>query len=366
MILATYAILICWAIAFVFARAAVVQGGDKNGRVGGTNESSAKVLVFLTFLTFAIFMGFRYISAEVNDEYVYRNRVLAMVDVSLGSALSGEKEIINVLLNWVTAQIFPGESQWIIVTYSLITFGAFIYCIYSFCDNFEFGISLLILLNIVNVCFNTTQQMAAVAVSMIGIPFVYKQKFIKYAIVIAIATMIHISAIILIAVYFIANMKPWSTKFIGVAAGFVVVMAVFNQIAPNFFNSLGVLEEYGSSYGDGVKTITVLVAFVPLGFAFYMKRYFPSDDEQLNCGINMSLVYAMIYLVSTQNKYVARCAMYIQPYIIVLYTRAMSYLKKENMSTLAYFVLYFGYGATFIYFTKEERYRFVSPFSLLF
>lgn len=358
----TYALLIVMAIVCSLSCGAVSLGGNRNRCVNGTDVPAARVLIFLVFLTLIIFSGFRGISALINDEYAYRNRVLSMTDRSLMSALSDGPEKLDNLINWISSRIMPGESQWILFSYSLITYSCFIYIIYKYCDFFELGILLLFLLNIVNVSFNTMQQMTAVAVASLGIPFIFGKKFFKYLIVIIVATLIHNSAIMLIAVYFVANMKPWSGKFIGIASAFVVVMALFNTVAPNFFSSVGMLEEYGDSYGQGVRIITVLVAFIPLVFTIFFRSILPQDDDTLNCTINMAMIYAMIYLVSTQNLYVARFAMYLQPYLIILYTRAMSYLKKENYSAITYFVLVVGYGATLIYFTKDSEYHFQNIF----
>lgn len=353
--------LILIAITYPLSKGAVNLSGSKDGRLGSTNEMGVKIVVFLVFLILAFTFGFRGISAAVNDEYAYRNRVLRMVGKELPSVMKGTSEYIDTLACWIVAKVLPGESQWILVYYSTVTYALFVIFIYKYCDNFEFGILLLFLLNMVNVSMNTMQQMEAVAITTLGIPYVYKRNFIKYAIVIAVAAMVHNSAIVLIAIYFIANMKPWSARYVGVAFAFVIIMVLFNTVAPDMFSRMDILEEYGSSYGSGVKAITVIVAFIPVLFAFSMKSYFPDDDAAFNCAVNMSLVYAMIYLVSTQNKYVARFGMFIQPYLIVLYTKALTHLKKDNLSTIVRFGLVAGYGATMIYFVQNIRYRFIWP-----
>ena len=360
-----YVFFIVIAIVFPLAKAAAVMGGNRDGRIAGTDNNAAKFMVFMVFMILFVFAGFRGISALVNDEWIYRRRALDIPKHPFAEAVFSSSELIDNIIYWVVGRIFPGESQWILVSYALITYACLVYCIYKQCDNFELGILLLFLLNMVNTSFNTLQQMEAVAVTMLGMPFVHKRKFIKYAIVIAIATLIHTSAIVLIGVYFIANLKPWSWKFIGIAFLFVIVMVLFNTVAPNLFSRMDILDEYGDTYGKGVKGITVLVAFIPLLFAFAMKSKFPDDDEQFNCSINMSLLYAMIYMVSTQNLYVARFGMYMQPYLIFFYTRAISYLKKENMGTMVYLGLVAGYGATMIYFVQNIEYRFVSIFELI-
>jgi len=360
-----YVFFIVIALVYPLARGAVSVGGNKDGRISEADNSSVLAMVFLIFVIMAVFVGFRGIVASVNDEWIYRKRVINLSSVSFKEALLSSNELIDNAFNWAVGSVAHGESQWALVAYAIVTYGCLIFCIYKQCDNFELGILMLFLLNMVNTSFNTIQQMEAVAVSMIAIPFVNKRKFIKYAIIIIIATLIHNSAIVLIGIYFIANMKPWSWKFIGVAFAFVLVMVIFNTIAPNLFSRMDILEEYGDTYGKGVKSITVLVAFIPLALAFFMRNKFPDDDGEFNCSINMCLIYAMIYLISTQNKYVARFGMYIQPYLIFFYTKAITYLKKENLGSIVYLGLVGGYGATMVYFVQGIQYKLVSVFDML-
>ena len=357
----TYAFAIVIAIVYPLAWGAVNVGGNHNRKLNGTDNTGAKLLVFLIFAVFVIFAGFRTISGWGIDEYVYRRRVLKMVGTTLMSQLKASREIFDTIPNWIVANTV-GDSQGILVWNAFLTYGCFIYCIYKQCDNFELGILLLFLLNIVNTSFNTMQQISAVAVTMFSIPYVYKRKFKKFVAVIVIATLIHSSAIILIALYFIANMKPWSGRFMAVAAAFVIVMTLFRTVAPGLFRALGLFDDYSATYDSGVRGITVVVAFVPLLFSLVFKNYLPKDDSELNCSINMCMIYAMIYLVSTQNVYVARFAMYIQPYLIVFFTKLITELRKDRLSTIAYYALIFGYGATLIYFTRMTSYKFVGIF----
>ena len=357
----TYAFAIMILITYPLAWGAAAASTGRNRKIYGNANLTANVLVVLIVLAFIIFAGFRNITGFGIDEYAYRNRVMGMIGQSLGDVLSGNKEYLDTIPNWIIGNCLH-ESQWIFVWNASVTYISFVYCIYRQCDNFELGILFLFLLNIVNVSFNTMQQMEAVAVTMFGIPYLYKRDFKKYLIVILIAFMIHNSAIVMLALYFISNMKPWSLKFMSVAFVFAVVAAVFNRVAPGLFATLGLFQDYGYSFGSGVKGITVLVAFIPLAFALAFKSTLAGDDKEMNCAINMTLVYAMIYIVSTQNLYVARFAMYIQPFLIIFYTKLITRLRKDRLSTLVYYVLVFGYGATTVYFTRGTKYHFVKLF----
>lgn len=179
--------------------------------------------------------------------------------------------------------------------------------------------------------------------------------------IVLLASLVHTSAIIMLAVYFIANMKPWSGKMIGISFLFIVLMFSFTTIMPRVFSALNMYENYIDflSAGGGVKTITVIVAFIPPVLAFVLKERLPKDDREFNCLINIVLVYALIYMVSFAQRYVARFAIYLLPWVIIFYTKLITHLRKERLSALVYYVLVVGYGVTMIYFTRKMEYAFM-------
>lgn len=357
----TYAFFIAIAVIFPLSCIAVATGGNKDRNLSKAKMPVTKVFVFLVFVAIFIFTAFRHISGTNIDEYAYRNRIISYKDMPFGTMLTSKIEWLAAIPTWILSNITQ-NTQWIIIWASLITYAILVYCIKTYCDNFEFGILLLFLLNIVNQSFNTMQQVESAAVLMLGIPYIYQKKFWKYLVIVIIASLIHSSAILMLALYPIANMKPWSAKFVGVAGLFIVIMLVFNSMAGTVLSSLGVYENYSDTIasGRGVKLITIIVSFVPVTMAFLFRNILPKDDPLLNCCINVAMIYAMIYLVASQQIYVARFAIFIQPWLIVFYTKALTYLKKEKYSVPVYYVLTLGYGATMVYFTRSLTYTFMA------
>ena len=357
----TYVFFIDIAISYVLSWIATSLGDTKNRNLSRSKNVTAEVFVFLVFVSIFIMAAFRHIEGLSVDEYAYRNRITTYDEMSFGKLLTSKIEWIAAIPTWVLSNI-THNTQWIIIWSSLVTYAVFVFCIKKYCDNFEFGILLLFLLNIVNLSFNVIQQVEATAILMIGIPYVYKRKFWKYAIVVILASMVHSSAILLILIYFIVHMKPWSAKFIAVAIAFSLAVLLFNSVAANIFSALGLYDNYIDilSSGGGVKAITIIVAFVPIIICFLFRKRLPNDDKQLNCCINAALIYAMIYLISSQQKYVARFAIFLLPWILVLYTKMITYLREDKLSVPIYYFLTLGYGATMIYYTRSLTYTFMT------
>lgn len=354
----TYPLFGVMLICLVFALIAVNAEGKPLRTVSNPQSATVGFMVFLIVFVLTMFAGFRHVVGSNIDEYAYRRRFVAAAGQPFASYVFSSTEVLDSLQVWLVSHLFKDSQSYLFIV-AAVTYVCIFIVLTKYAENFELAVILLFLLNIVFVGFNTMQQVEASAVAFLSLPYLKQRKLIKYLIVILLATLIHTSSIVLVALYFIADMKPWSGKFVAVSAAFVVLMLVFNTIAPTLLNTLN-MNEYDATIGTtSVKLITVLVAFLPLIFAFFTRSYYPESDRFMNTCINFTLIYAMIYLVALRNVYVARFAIFFQPWIIMYYTKAMTYLRKNNLSTLTYYLLVVGYGAIEIYFSKPTMYQFV-------
>ena len=353
----TKAMFIVMAMVYPLSWLATAFDGNKKRNLSKTKDLKAIILILIIFVIIFVFAGCRHVSGSAIDEYAYRNRVISYRSLSFGEALKNI-EWLSAIPTWIMSQI-TRNSQSIIIFDSLVTYSLFVYCIKKYCDNFELGILLMFLLNLVNLSFNAMQQVEAASVLMLGIPYLYKKDFKKYLLIVILASLIHISSIVMLALYFIANIKPWSFKFIGVSVLFIFLMMIFNTVSVPIFNALGIYDNYIDvlKAGGGVKAITVIVAFIPIGMALAFKKYLPEDDREMNCLTNMVMIYAMIYLVASQQRFIGRFAIFLLPWLIPFYCKLITYLRKERLSVIIYYVLLIGYGATTIYFTSSLKYE---------
>lgn len=345
-------------ICFFFALVAVNKEGNSIRTLSRSHESVTWLMIILIIITLTVFVGFRHITGYSIDEYAYRNRFVDAARKPFISYVFKKTEILDALQVWLLSHLF-GDSQAYLVGCAAVTYFCFIVVFSKNSENFELAILLIFLLNIVNVGFNTMQQVEASAVAFCALPFLKNRKFLKYTAVILVAALIHNSAIILIPFYFIANMKPWSGKFLAVSSAFVFLMIIFDSILPTMLTTFN-LQQYEYSVGTtSVKIITVLVAFLPLLFSFLTRSYYDENDNFMSQCVNTTLIYAMIYLIALRNVYVSRFAIFFQPWIIMYYTKAMTYMRKNNLSTIMYYLLVVGYGATEVYFSMTTEYSFV-------
>ena len=103
-------------------------------------------------------------------------------------------------------------------------------------------------------------------------------------ILILLLSTIHGSALILLLVYFLRNVKPWGAKMRTVIFLSLIAGVCFDKLFPLFGNLLAETQykgyvDYISSQGKGSSIIRLAIAMIPCVIA-YMARYAIEDEEQ--------------------------------------------------------------------------------------
>ncbi len=197
------------------------------------------------------------------------------------------------------------------------------------------------------------KQAAAVGISMIGVMFALKKKWVPYAICILIATFIHPYSLMFLLVP-ILRFRPWShgsyILVFGAIIGGVLLRPLLGTVV-NITTMLG--EEYTleSFSGDGVNIFRVLVCNVPTVLSWlYRGKIFKDSTESENLIMNFTMLNGAIMFVGlfgTAN-YFARLA----NYFILFQSLSLPWIMKKiggrDGKILSIFML-IGYSAYFYY-----------------
>ncbi|MGG7078777.1 EpsG family protein [Clostridium sardiniense] len=214
------------------------------------------------------------------------------------------------------------------------------------------------------VTMNGIRQSLAAGIIMIGTKYIISGNFKKFFIIIVAASIFHQSALIMIPIYFISRMKPWSKKIfimIGIA---VVGTILFYELLPilerilqgtNYEHYIKVFQE-GTEQGANI--LRVLVAAVPLVLA-YIRRKDLEDSSFNRVFINMSVINFVFMLFSLQTWIFARFTMYFNMFNFILLPSVISSWKSNKEKRLLYILFIICY---LLFFMKEqmtaERIRF--------
>ena len=204
---------------------------------------------------------------------------------------------------------------------------------------------------------NGVRQAMVAAILFAATHFIVKGKFIPYAIVVAIFSTMHSSAMIMIPVYFIARQEAWSkqTKIIICLA--TVGFLCFYQIMPAVFDTLGdssygEYEEIITQGGGGSSFMRVIVNAVPIVLAYIKRDKLKELWPESNVFVNMSLINLIFITFALYNWIFARFQIYFQLYNFVLlpYIIKNCFSRREERD-LVYYCFIVCY---FIFFYYEQ------------
>ncbi len=243
-------------------------------------------------------------------------------------------------------KLFTEESQVFLFVFSFLTVGLLFWGIYRNVENRWMGIFLFVTTGCYLDTMNGLRQAFVSAVLFFFLPKLIEQKkFLKFLIIVLLASTVHASALIFIPLYFISSKPKWSSN--------TLVLLFFLGIAFVFFNSgigenlANLLEgtRYGDSYGEmlresntSVNVIRIFVSAVPLILSLYNHIGAGKSTNEMKpietIAFNMSLISFCCWFFATRVLYFYRLAMYFQPYVILLLCFEIANLKNEKDKTL--------------------------------
>ena len=214
---------------------------------------------------------------------------------------------------------------------------------------------------------NGMRQFIAVAILFLCCDWIKDGKFIKFLIAVLILSTVHFTCIMMIPIYFVARLKPWSKKIVL----FIFAIILLCVFAEPFFGELdNILSDTGYSgfteqfaEDDGVNPIRVLFYAIPPLIAFWKRNVLAAYYEKnrmLPIMINMSLITAALYLVGvfTSGILIGRLPIYCEVYNLILmpYLLYVGFNKQERKIIMPVYVmvmLLFFYLRCFPYYVSD-------------
>ncbi len=172
---------------------------------------------------------------------------------------------------------------------------------------------------------NGMRQYIAVSILFALSYCIEEKRFIKYLVYVLLLSTIHFSAIIMIPVFFLVRIKPWSPNTWALIIVAVVVGVGFDSFMPAFDSMLE-----GSSYSDysdvlqngaGSSIFRLAIAAVPVIMSYVCKdRINETEDKMIPIATNMSIINMALYIVATfsSGMTIGRLTIYFDMYNLIL------------------------------------------------
>ncbi len=193
---------------------------------------------------------------------------------------------------------------------SLITIGLSVLTIYKSSANFALSLVLFLITGPWLGSFNAVRQYLACAIVFAGHHLIVERRFSRYALVVGVASMFHLSAVLLILLYLVPRRIPTVRGSLAILAGALLVTEAYGRIAEVVTTVRDDPSIASSGYfQEQLDPLRVGVAIAPLVF-YALATNRRQLDVRGNFYVHMLMLNAGVLLAASGSAYIARFAIY--------------------------------------------------------
>ena len=201
-------------------------------------------------------------------------------------------------------------------------------------------------------CFNQFRQALAIGICLYSIKYIKEQNFKKYLITILIATGIHTSAIVLVPMYFIGNLKLNLKSLIIYATIslflFLFIDKIFNLLSNTSYGSVYLGTSFDQSFStSSIQNLLVRIALMLGSLLFY--KPIIKNNPKANVYFHFAIVCTIVQLLTIQSTLFGR----ITTYFFIVYTLLIPEIvnlfknKDKIMITTVVILLFLAYHTVY-------------------
>jgi transmembrane protein EpsG len=321
----------------------------------GKTENRTSILVaVLVFGYLIFFIGLRSGIADTFEYIRFFKALPSSLSAALSTTVDRDKGFYFFSV-FVKQYISSDYHVWLFII-ALVSGVCVMFPLYKYSTMFELSAFLFIASAQFTYMLNGMRQFIAVAILFMCMDLMIKRRWLPFCLITLLLSTIHGSAIIMIPFYFIVHSKPWSKKILITILGFGLAFTLFGSFLSSMTDLLESTQYSG--YNDMISDINgssifrLLIAFIPCILAYIKKDEIEKlNNPVLNLSINMSVINACFYLLSTAGGgiFIGRMTIYFDVYNLLLYPLLFSEVYAEKERHILYyfcmvsFILFFYY-----------------------
>lgn len=311
------------------------------------NRKYRNIFVYLLIIFWIIILGFRYLNYTGSDEWIYRT---SQIDLTINAF---QPEGISILLEWLSKEVFTSlggilsDGQFYILITSAIVSILFLVSIWDYSYDFEFSVFLFISMWYAFTSMNIIRQFVAAAILFYGMRYIEKGDFWKYFVTVIIAFGFHMSAIIMLPLYFFLKKRDTSKWMYVLIIAVIVLSSRIDMIGNIVFGD----SKYGVYFGDtaanyGVNGLRLLVYIIPIAIILLRRKIITDDNENYICSVNMMVIALIVMLISAQNVYYNRISLYFTSACLIIFPEIPNQFSENSRRIVKFMmvILFFVFG----------------------
>ena len=255
------------------------------------------------------------------------------------------------IITKISQFIYDDYATWFLLM-SCITVIPVVVVIVSRKENVEWCVLFYILLGCWHFSFNLVKQSVAATILFCGTNYIINRQFKKWVIICVLAFTFHVSAILMLPVYFIVEKKIKPRKIVFIFILGIIVLFSYDYL----FDLINYLKQdqslvYGYYKTSSVNVLRVLVGWIPIILCLLWnegKRF--KDDSDFSCLFYLSLFNAVINTASMNSLYLYRFCCYTNMYNILFIPKVVNGTKRyRNLIMAIMIIVYFAFWSYDLY-----------------
>lgn len=330
--------------------------------IGTPNRTLDKQKISSVFILMTLLLGgFWGLRLSYNDTHTYRVGYEAIQSLpefwnTFDPSLSKDPGFN--LCNAILKTLGVSTQNWLMI-YSLITMGLYLHFIRKNKNILSLNIYLFFCVGAFAFTGAAIKQSIATAICLCALSLAEEKKWIKYFLVIFLASTFHMYALIYLLVPFLM-FQPWTKKTFFLISGTIIIAFSLQHLfgaINTVTTSLGETYTVTEFSGEGVNIFRVLVCNAPVLLAIlFHKDIFENSTRNENLMFNLSMVNGCIMFIGlfgTAN-YFARLANYFVATQAITLPWMISKIDKKNREIIqammiAGYLVFFYYDCNVVY-----------------
>lgn len=324
----------------VFIVLVCTYAAENQRRLNGTKNTQYRMFVGFACIVLICVAGFRY---RVGTDYgSYMRGYEARVERVWSDVINFNEPGLSVLA-YLGSLIYDDYAMMFFLA-SFITVYLNVKTIDKYSTNIVLGLLLYIFIGAWHGSFNGIRQYLAAAVLFAGHRFILEKRFWKYLCVVILAMCFHMTALIMLPVYFLANRRI-TIKNVVILCLFAIAMSLSYDLMFDIMENIKGRDQREYEYMQtSVNILRILVSFAPILMLTLVNRNYLVDREN-TLYMNLLLVNAAFMFATSNSAYLARVGIYTDIYATLAFPRLLKGMSSSNRRVMTFLivVLYFGY-----------------------
>lgn len=299
----------------------------------------SNLLIIISFLIALLPMGFRY---GIGTDYFY-----TYYPHFFGIA-NGTMKFSEVGFNFLNKVIYDLTGDYRVLFF--VTSFLFLYFlykgIYENSDNLFISILLIFLTQPYFYGMNMVRQAIAIAIIFSAFKYIKKDKKVIFGIYCIIASLIHSSAIFMIPLILVANIKLSNKKRIIIVGILMILKPIFSMLVKYIIMQTQYAWYYTSRFNTGVTSNLLIIVNIIIFILniFYTSRRYNKKNREYEILTNINFVSLCILILATDIPLINRLVRYFSIFQILLLPQIF---RQEEESKIRIVIEFFILGMLF-------------------